>query len=109
MRIFSVPAGIVDVADLAGAVVEIVIVNGALVETGEVRGRETAVENHETRVKAHDKGDGILVLPCRLRLFDDGFPLELGKGKVRDRIAEGSFIVPLVKGVHIPGAFEGFG
>ena len=36
MRVFSVPAGVVEVADLAGAVVQVVVVDGALVETRKV-------------------------------------------------------------------------
>ena len=40
MRVFSVPAGVVDVADLAGTVVEIVVIDGVLVEAREVRSGE---------------------------------------------------------------------
>ena len=84
-------------ADLAGAVIQIVVIDGALVETGEVVGREAAVKDHENGVKAQDEGDGVLVLPCRLGFLDDGLALDLGEGQVRDGV---NVTTTLVRNLH---------
>ena len=102
MRILPRPAGIVEVADLAGAVVQIVVVHRALVEAGEIVGRESAVENHEAGVQAQGEGDGVLVLPRRFGLLDNGTALELRESVVRDGIAEGGLVVLLIQGRCVP-------
>ena len=38
MRVFSVPTRVVEVADLAGAVVQVLVVDGPLVQPGKVLG-----------------------------------------------------------------------
>ena len=102
------PAGVVEMADLAGAVVQVVVVDGAFVEACEVLGAEAAgggggavaatQQDHEARIQAQHIGDGILVLPCRLGFLDDGLALELGEAEVRDGVAERRFVVALVQG-----------
>ena len=98
MRVFSVPAGVVEVADLAGAVVQVVIVDGALVQPREVFCREAQVQDREAGIQPQYVCDGVLVLPCRLGFLDDRLALELRETEVRDGVAERGFVVALVQG-----------
>ena len=77
MRVFSVPAGVIEVTDLAGTVVQVVIVDGTLVQPREIFRREAQVQDCEAGIQPQDKRHGILVLPCRLGFLDHGLALEL--------------------------------
>ena len=98
MRVFSVPAGVVEVADLAGAVVQVVIVDGTLVQPREIFRREAQVQDCEAGIQPQHVRDGVLVLPCRLGFLDHGLALELRKTEVCDGIAERCLVIALVQG-----------
>ena len=98
MRVFSVPARVVEVADLAGAVVQIVIVDGTLVQPREIFRREAQVQDCEAGIQPQHVRDGVLVLPCRLGFLDHGLALKLRETKIRDGVAEGGFVFTLVQG-----------
>ena len=98
MRVFSVPAGVIEVTDLAGTVVQIIVIHGTFMEPREVLGRKTQVQDRKTGIQSQDKRHGVLVLPCRLGFLDHGLALELGEAEVRDGVAERRFVVALVQG-----------
>ena len=98
MRVFSVPAGVIEVTDLAGTVVQIIVIHGTFMEPREVLGRKTQVQDRKTGIQSQDKRHGVLVLPCRLGFLDHGLALELRKTEVCDGIAERCLVIALVQG-----------